>query len=50
MLVHGEKSRMEVLSQVIKDNLKLPCYFPANFERQVIQTDKVKTFEVGVTQ
>ena len=31
-MVHGEKARMEVFAEVVKDTLKIPCYYPANFE------------------
>lgn len=32
VLVHGEKGRMEVFAEVVRDSLKIPCYYPANFE------------------
>lgn len=32
VLVHGEKSKMEIFSEVVKETLKIPCFFPANFE------------------
>lgn len=32
VLVHGEKNRMEVFSEVVRETLKIPCYYPANFE------------------
>jgi Zn-dependent metallo-hydrolase RNA specificity domain len=42
VLVHGEKGRMEVFAEVVKDSLKIPCYYPANFEDLYIS---VKTKE-----
>ncbi len=42
MLVHGEKSKMMILSDVIKENLNLPCFCPANFETVKISTNKNK--------
>ena len=32
VLVHGEKNRMEVFAEVVKETQKIPCYYPANFE------------------
>lgn len=32
VLVHGEKNRMEVFSEVVREMLNIPCYYPANFE------------------
>eukprot|EP01016_Furgasonia_blochmanni_P057442 TRINITY_DN997_c0_g1_i4.p2 TRINITY_DN997_c0_g1~~TRINITY_DN997_c0_g1_i4.p2 ORF type:complete len:353 (+),score=104.03 TRINITY_DN997_c0_g1_i4:883-1941(+) len=38
VLVHGEKKKMEILCDIIKEQLGLPCYYPANFERLKIET------------
>lgn len=32
VLVHGEKNRMEVFAEVVREMLSIPCYYPANFE------------------
>ena len=32
VLVHGEKNRMEVFAEVVRETLKIPCFYPANFE------------------
>jgi len=35
-LVHGEKGKMEVFTEVVKETLKIPCYYPANFEDLIL--------------
>ena len=39
MLVHGEKEKMKVLSQQVKDQLGMNCYFPANHTITKIPTE-----------
>jgi integrator complex subunit 11 len=42
-LVHGEKGKMEIFTEVVKETLKIPCYYPANFEDlwlEVVPEDK----------
>lgn len=31
---------MEFLSKIIKENMNLPCYFPANFDKCEVKTNK----------
>jgi hypothetical protein len=31
---------MEFLSCIIKENMNLPCFFPANFEKCEVKTNK----------
>jgi len=39
MLVHGEKDKMKVLAQQVKDQLGMPCTFPANHTLTKIPTE-----------
>jgi integrator complex subunit 11 len=39
MLVHGEKEKMKVLCQQVKDQLQMPCYYPANHTLTKIPTE-----------
>ena len=37
-----KKKKMEFLGEIIKEYCQLPCYYPANFERCVIDCSKEK--------
>ena len=37
MLVHGEKKKMGVLAEIIRDNFNLPVLHPANFVHSVLK-------------
>ena len=38
-LVHGEKAKMKVLSDTVKEQLGIPCYYPPNHSVTVIETE-----------
>lgn len=49
VLVHGEKGRMEVFAEVVRESLKIPCYYPPNFEDCFINVkSKEQTYPVQV--
>ena len=39
ILVHGEKEKMKQLSSKIKDQLKVPCFYPPNYSVTKIVTE-----------
>lgn len=41
MLVHGEKNKMEILSEIISAEFKVPVIFPANFEAKEIKRNNL---------
>ena len=51
VLVHGEKVKMEVIAEVIKETLKIPCFFPANFESLYIDVKaEEKSYPIGIDE
>jgi integrator complex subunit 11 len=38
-LVHGEKQKMKILAENVRQKLNVPCYFPPNHSVTVIETD-----------
>lgn len=51
VLVHGEKGKMEVMAEVIKETFKVPCYFPANHEDLYIDVKaEEKSYPIGIDE
>ena len=44
MLVHGEKEKMKVLANHIKETMKVPCHFPPNHSITKIATQPTIKF------
>lgn len=38
LLVHGEKQKMKVLAENVKQKLKVPCFYPPNHSVTLIET------------
>ena len=38
-LVHGEKQKMKVLAENVRQKIGVPCYYPPNHSVTVIETD-----------
>lgn len=51
VLVHGEKHKMEVMADVIRETLKIPCFYPANHEDLYINvTPEEKSYPIGLDE
>ena len=51
VLVHGEKNKMEVISEVIRETLKIRCYYPANHEDLYITVKpEEKMYPIGLDE
>jgi len=47
VLVHGEKEKMKVLSKQIKEQLKIPCFYPPNHSVTKIITEPKIEIAIG---
>lgn len=51
ILVHGEKQKMDVMADVIRETLKIPCFYPANHEDLYINvTPEEKSYPIGIDE
>jgi hypothetical protein len=51
ILVHGEKHKMDVMADVIRETLKIPCFYPANHEDLYINVvPEEKSYPIGLDE